>query len=219
MASLILSVTYKHCIMKLFNEFKFEEFAQTAVKQAISKVNNVDILNADLRNEAQKIIDSLTFTVPVLNKTEITSSLALEDASGKTHSQDKIAIENDDISVTATYTVPFSGNSEIFRIIPENNQYTYDYSFELKKDSLSFKLRTDSKDVNLSEEWKAELVKSSYELITSIEITLLQLEPYFKEFKNDMIGPVIHSLKSKKEELLEASAVAKDINIFNSNNE
>lgn len=213
----IINYLYKQYAMKLFKEFKFEEFAKIAVKQALSKVTNVDILHADLKNEAHKIINSLTFTVPVLKKNEITTSLALEDANGKTPSEAKVNTEDDELLVTATYTVPFSGNSEIFRIIPESNQPNLDNSFELKNDRFIFKIRTDSKDVNISEEWKTELVNSSLQVILAVENTLLELETYFEAFKNEIIGPVIHSLNAKKEELQLAKAAANEINVFGNN--
>lgn len=203
--------------MNLFNELEFETFTQIAIKQAISKVHDADILNADLKEEAQRIIDSLTFTVPVIEKKNITSSLNLENASGHTYSDSSLSIENEDIFATATYKVPFIGNSEIFKVKPLDFE-NYSQEFKIENNNITFKIRTDSKTTHISEIWKNEIIKTSFETISYIESNLNKLESYFKQFKNEIIGPVIYSLNERKKELLDAKSVANELNIFNNTN-
>lgn len=203
--------------MILFNELEFEKFTQITINKLIEKVNESDILNADLEHEAKKIIDSFTFTVPVIDQTNITSSLSMEDSSGNNYSDSSIDINNDAFA-TATYTVPFTGNSEIFKVKPLEYQHD-NQQFILENNNLKFKIRTDSKSIDISEECKSNLILTSSKTIYFIENNLQKLSVCFKEFKNEMTGPVIYSLKKRKEELMKAADAAKDINIFNSKNE
>lgn len=200
--------------MNLFNEFEFETFTQVAINHTIEKINESDILNADLKDMADKIIDSLTFTVPVLEKHKITSAITMDDT--QKYADNNIDLNNNNVFATATYTVPFIGNPEIFKVKPLVYQ-NIEQQFTLEHNNLKFKLHTDSKDVDISEEWKLNLIKSSSEIINSIENNLFNLAVIFKEFKNEMIGPVITSLKKRCEELAKAKLIANEINIYNNN--
>ncbi len=209
----------KHIIMKLFNELEFEAFMQIAINKAIEKVNESDILHSDLKYEGEKIIKSLTFTVPKIERDKITSSLEMEDKNGIAYADNHVNLKNNDVFATATYRAPFVGNEEIFKIKPlDYQQNVYQNTeFDIEKDYLKFKIRTDCNSLDVSEEWKENLIRSSSEIINFIETNLQQLTFDFTEFKNEMIGPVIHSLKKHKEDLLTARTVAKEVNSFNDN--
>lgn len=204
--------------MNLFNELEFETFTQIAINKAIDKVNESDILHTDLKEEAKKIVDSFTFTVPVISPSGISSSLSLEDSEGKTYAE-HYENKNNDVVATATYSVPFHGNVEIFKVKPLNYQQGeyHQLDFLIESEHLKFKIRTESEHIEISEEWKAHLIVTSLEVIHFIEDNLQKLSTHFLEFKNEMIGPVVTSLKERKEELLKAQLIAKEVNIFNDN--
>jgi hypothetical protein len=205
--------------MNLFNELAFETFTQIAINKAIEKVNESDILHTDLKEEAKKIVDSLTFTVPAIKQSGITSSLSMEDKEGTTYAEHHENLKNNDVFATATYSVPFHGNVEIFKVKPLDYQEGayHDLDFDIESDHLKFKIRTASEHMEISEEWKSHLIATSMEIINFIEDNLRKLSTHFLEFKNEMIGPVITSLNERKEELLKARLIAKEVNIFNDN--
>jgi len=205
--------------MNLFKELEFEAFTQIAINKAIDKVNESDILHTDLNEEAKKIVDSLTFTVPAVKQSEITSSLAMENSEGTTFAEHHENLKNKDIVATATYTVPFHGNAEIFKVKPLDYQEGefHELNFDVESDHLKFKIRTESEDMEISEEWKSHLITTSLEVINFVENNLRKLTTHFQEFKNEMIGPVVISLKERKAELLKAQLIAKEVNIFNDN--
>jgi len=189
--------------MKLFDKLKFEDFATAVIRNSIKEVKSVKTSNNDIEEKAKSIVQDFEFTVPVLLKDQTDSEIKLERE--EDGSQKAIAI----------FTVPFDGNHEILNLKPAKDCVDLPGSFELDKGKIHFKIKIDSDNIYISEEWQKYIINESINTMAKIETNLAILKNEYEQFKTELYPLTVNLLLARERELQGKEFIEKNINTFN----
>ena len=146
-------------MIKLFNEKPISELFRIIDQKIVHEMNgNVFNETSDSETISETIAEKYKIHVPNINLSGTIVLPAMEGIPGNQFKLNYFAVPNALYQVAVvTYTIPFSGDGELFCIQP--SQFTFrTYSASLENNLLNFKIYTDYANINLSEEVKRDVL-------------------------------------------------------------
>lgn len=201
--------------MNLFRQKRVEQlFAETYERLRV-EINNISIPDVeDLNDKARQLTEKYKVEIPSIHKEGITSSLNLEDSDEHIYQENAYAsYPRKDVVATATFTVPITGNEDFFGLLP--TMYSQNSFLALVSgESLKFKIRTGYVRLELSEEWKEFIKKTSINAVEFIETNLKNLATDFDKFNIGLFPEILQALEERKKDWIKKKEIDRDINPF-----
>lgn len=201
--------------MNLFHQKRVEQLFAEIYERLRVEINNIDIANVeDLNDKSRQLAEKYKVDIPSIHKDGITSSLNLEDMDEHVYQENAYAsYPRKDVVATATFTVPITGDGDFFGLVPTT--YTQNsFSALISGESLKFKIRTGYVRMELSEDWKEFIKRTSINAVEQIETNLKNLATDFDKFNTGLFPQILQALEERKKDCIKKKEIERDINPF-----
>ena len=191
--------TYKTTPMiRLFNDVPIDRVFDSVIRSISGQLNNLSSFkDIDIEETAERIAESLKIGLTELNKEKIHIEPKLGTRSGRTFPAGYDVNPNKDYpNAYIHYTIPFSGDSEIFEVRP-NTFIPRPYNAEVGSNQLTFILNANYATLDLPEEIRGKLKREANEVITFIEKNLDQVNKAINEFNNTLSKKVAIEIRKR----------------------
>lgn len=200
--------------MNLFHQQRVEQYFAELREYLRVEIDTIKIANIDIEQKARELADKYEIEAPSINKAGITSVLNLEDSNGHIYQEHPNAMYGrPDVVATATFTVPITGTERYFGLLPSTfSQKTYP-AF-ISGGELKFKVLTRYVRLELPDEWKEHIRRTSLDVVGFIETSLQNLAADFEKFNSRLFPDIMAALEVKKNEWIKQQGINKEINPF-----
>ena len=174
-------------MIRLFNDVPIERVFDSVIRSIPAQLSNFgSFKNMDIEGTSEKVAKSLKIKLTELNKEKIQIVPKLGLKSGSTFPPGYDVNPNKDYpNAYIHYTIPFSGDSEIFRVRP-NTYGLRTYGAEVGSNQITFILNANYATLDLPDEIRGKLKKEANEVITFIEKNLDQINKAINEFNGTL---------------------------------
>ncbi len=201
--------------MNLFHHERVEQYFGELMEYLRVEIDGLNISNVDIEKKAHELAEKYEIEVPSINKNGITSILNLEDSNEHVYQEHPNAMYGrPDVVATATFTVPITGTERYFGLLPSTfSQKTYPAL--ISRGELKFKVRTGYVRLELPDQWKEHIRRTSQDIVEFIEVSLRNLAADFQKYNSNLLPQITEVLNRKKQEWERKQQLDKDINPFN----
>ena len=170
-------------MIKLFHDVPIDRIFDSVIRRIPAQLSNIgSFKNMDIEETSESIAESLKIRLTKLNKEKMQIVPKLGSRSGSAFPPGYDVNPNKDYpNAYIHYTIPFSGDSEIFGARP-NTFSPRTYNAEVGSNQLTFILNANYATLDLPEEIRGKLKREANEVITFIEKNLDQVNKEINEF-------------------------------------
>jgi len=192
-------------MINLFGEepiFNYIQLNMLDINREISKVTNCSAVDADYLSES--ITHKCRINVPKIKEGGITFSLCMEYDQSDGHS--KVAV--------VTYSIPFSGNGQLFSFKPTQHHYNSIYQVDVADHLLKFKIYTRYINLDLPDKIKEEVSYDAKRVVDWIQTSLGQLNHDCTAYNNKMERVVKEKINGRLSEIPKSKDMLEGLNPF-----
>ncbi|MBA7525058.1 hypothetical protein ES705_17205 [subsurface metagenome] len=185
-------------MIRLFNDVLIDRVFDSVIRSISGQLNHLSSFkDIDIEETAERIAESLKIGLTELNKEKIHIEPKLGTRSGRTFPAGYDVNPNKDYpNAYVYYTIPFTGDSEIFKVKPNTFGHRK-YNAEIGSNYVTFTLSANYATLDLPENKRDELKRTASEVIAFIEKNLDLINKEVTEFNATLKEMVTAEIKSR----------------------